>query len=175
MKPRWILIPITLPLPKDTLDGMSSNFADPNSYDFDGRAVFYHMGYFSAKHLGAGQFYLLTISDGAGQPLEGKETYRLTVPPNAPVKQYWSVTAYDRETHALIRDTSRSSRASNSPDVQKNADGFTDIYFGPKAPTGKETNWVPTDPQRGFELMFRAYGPQPEFFEKTWKLSDVGK
>lgn len=162
-----------LPLPKDTVDGMSSGFADPNSYDFDGRAVLYHMGYFSAKHLGAGQFYLLAINDSAGQPLDRKQTYRLTVSPNAPVKQYWSVTAYDRETHALIRDTSRSSRASNSPDVQKNADGSTDIYFGPKAPAGKESNWVPTDAQRGFELMFRAYGPKPEFFEKTWKLPDV--
>lgn len=162
-----------LPLPKDTVDGMSSGFADPNSYDFDGRAVLYHMGYFSAKHLGAGQFYLLAINDSAGQPLDRKQTYRLTVSPNAPVKQYWSVTAYDRETHALIRDTSRSSRASNSPDVQKNADGSTDIYFGPKAPAGKESNWVPTDAQRGFELVFRAYGPKPEFFEKTWKLPDV--
>ena len=40
--------------------------------------------------------------------------------------------------------------------MQKNADGSVDIYFGPKAPAGKESNWVPTDPERKFELMFRA-------------------
>jgi hypothetical protein len=128
--------------------------------------------YFSAKHLGAGQFYLMTLKDNGGQPFDGKKTYRLTVPPNAPVKLYWSATAYDRETHALIRDTSRSSRASNSPDLQKNADGSVDIYFGPKAPDGKESNWVPTA-GRNFEVLFRLYGPEKPFFDKTWKLSDV--
>jgi hypothetical protein len=41
------------------------------------------------------------------------------------------------------------------------------------SPTGKESNWVPTDPKRQFELLFRLYGPKKELFEKTWKLSDV--
>jgi hypothetical protein len=34
-------------------------------------------------------------------------------------------------------------------------------------------NWVPTDPQRGFELMFRLYGAKKEFFDKAWVLPDV--
>ena len=29
---------------------------------------------------------------------------------------------------------------------------------------------MPTDPKRGFELMFRAYAPKQGFFDKTWKL-----
>jgi hypothetical protein len=57
--------------------------------------------------------------------------------------------------------------------VQKNADGSTDVYFGPRAPAGKESNWVPTDPKRQFELLFRCYGPKKEFFDKVWKLPDV--
>jgi hypothetical protein len=68
---------------------------------------------------------------------------------------------------------SRASLASNDTKVQKNPDGWTDIYFGPKAPAGKEPNWVPTDPKRQFELLFRLYGPKKELFEKTWKLPDV--
>lgn len=167
---RW-----AVPIPKQTIEGMGSMFADPNSYAFDGRAVMYSIAYFSPKQLGAGQFYVLAIHDSAGQPLKGDTTYRLTVPPNAPLNQYWSVTAYDAHTHALIKNMERPSRASNSSDIQKNADGSTDIYFGPKAPTGKESNWVPTDPQRGFELLFRVYGPKPEFFEKKWQLKDVDK
>ena len=55
----------------------------------------------------------------------------------------------------------------------KNGDGSVDLYFGPKAPKGNDTNWVPTDPKRQFELMFRAYGPTKEFFDKKWVLSDV--
>lgn len=67
----------------------------------------------------------------------------------------------------------RASRASNSADIQKNADGSIEIYFGPKAPAGKQSNWIPTDPQRKFELMFRAYGPTEAFFEKQWRLPNV--
>ena len=162
-----------LPIAKDTGEGLQTGFADPNAYGTDGRAVIYHMAYFSAKHFGAGQFYLINLGDRAGKSLEGNKTYRLTVPPNAPVEQYWSVTVYDRETHALVRNMDRASRASNVSEVKKNADGSVDIYFGPKAPADKESNWVPTDPTRGFELMFRAYGPQKSFFEKTWKLPDA--
>jgi hypothetical protein len=92
-----------------------------------------------------------------------------------PVDLYWSVTTYDRQTHALIKNMSRASRASNVAEVQKNADGSVDIYFGPKPPTGKDVNWVPTDPQRKFELLFRIYGPKKEFFDKVWVLPDVEK
>jgi hypothetical protein len=162
-----------LPVPKETIDGLGSDFADPNEYGLDGRAVMYHMAYFSPKVFGGGQFYLVNISERDGKPLEGNKTYRLTVPPNAPVEQYWSVTVYDRETHAQVKNMDRASRASNDTTVQKNPDGSTDIYLGPTAPAGKESNWVPTDPKRQFELLFRLYGPKKELFEKTWKLPDV--
>jgi hypothetical protein len=38
-----------------------------------------------------------------------------------------------------------------------------------------DSNWVPTDPKRGFELMFRLYAPKKEFFDKVWVLPDVEK
>jgi hypothetical protein len=162
-----------LPVPQETIQGLSTGFADMNEYAIDGRAVMYHMAYFSMRHLGAGQFYLLNISDKTGKALEGNKTYRLRVPANAPVEQYWSVTAYDRETHALIRGMSRPSLASNDTTVQKNPDGSTDIYFGLAAPAAKGSNWVPTDPKRQFELLFRVYAPKKEFFDKVWKVPDV--
>ena len=164
-----------VPVPPETRDGLGNMFAAPNEYGLDGRAVMYHMAYFSPKVFGGGQFYLVNISDRDGKPLDGKKTYRLTVPPNAPIEQYWSATAYDRETHALIRGVGRPSLASNDTTVQKNSDGSVDIYFGPKAPAGKESNWVPTDPKRQFELLFRLYGPKKELFEKKWQLPDVEK
>jgi hypothetical protein len=97
------------------------------------------------------------------------------VPPNVPVEQYWSLTAYDRETHALIRNLDRASRASNAADVKKMPDGSVELFLGPKAPPGQETNWIPTDPARRFELMFRLYGPKQERFEKKWTLPDIEK
>ena len=155
---------------------VSSHYADPDSYPTDMRGVIYTLGYIGIKRLGTGQFYLLTPKAADGGPLDGANTYRLTVPPDAPVEQYWSVTAYDRQTHALIRNMDRASRASNAAEIQKNPDGSVDLYFGPNAPPGKETNWVPTDPLREFELMFRAYAPTQAFFEKkVWVLPDVEK
>ena len=97
------------------------------------------------------------------------------MPPNPPVKQYWSVTVYDRALHTLLRDVKRASRASNASDVQKNDDGSVDVYFGPEPPPGKESNWVPTKPGQGFEFIFRLYAPTETLFEKTWKLPDVEK
>jgi len=47
------------------------------------------------------------------------------------------------------------------------------IYIGPKAPDGMSANWLPTEPARRFDLMFRLYGPTAELFNKTWKLPDV--
>src|SRR5262245_1212791 len=137
---RW-----AVPASKEVAEGLPTFFANPNSYPTDGRGVTYAMAYFSAKHLGTGQFYLMTIKDKVRERLDGSNAYRLTVPANAPVKLYWSATVYDGATHALIRDTRWSSRGANTPGLQKNADGSVDLYFGPSAPAGKASNWVPTD------------------------------
>lgn len=152
-----------------------SGYTEPNLYPIDIRGMIYTFGFVGIKRLGTAQFYLITIKDKDGQPFHGGSNYKLNVPANPPVKLYWSATAYDRVTHALIRNMSRASRASNSTEVQKNADGSVDIYFGTKAPAGKENNWVPTDPNRDFEVMFRFYSPEKPLFDKTWKLNDIEK
>ena len=167
---RW-----TYPAPPEVVKAMSSGFTDANDYPIDSRGLVYSYAYVGIKHLGAGQFYSISIRDKDGDTFDGAKTYRLNVPPNVPVEQYWSVTAYDRERHALIKGMPRASRASNAAEVQKNADGSVDIYFGPKAPAGKESNWVPTDPARKFDLMARFYAPKKEFFDKVWKLPDAEK
>jgi hypothetical protein len=152
---------------------IQSDYAEADIYPVDARGLTYTYVFFSAKHLGAGQYYLMAINDKAGQPFNGATTYRLNVPANPPVTLYWSATIYDRATHALIRDMQWSSRASTTPGIQKNADGSVDVYFGPKAPAGKDSNWIPTDPNGKFEVLFRFYGPQKPLFDKTWKLPDI--
>ncbi len=159
----------------EAVDGQGTNYADRDHYAVDARGLTYTYGFIGIKRLGAAQFYLINIHDKDGKGYEGSQTYRMRVPANAPMEQYWSVTVYDRQTHALVRNMPRASRASNAADMQRNADGSIDVYFGPKAPAAKETNWVPTDPQRGFELMFRVYGPTKDFFDKKWVLPDVEK
>jgi hypothetical protein len=164
-----------LPANPEMLAGMQSFYANPDSYPIDGRGMTYSMAFFCPKRPAAGSYYLMTTRDKAGQPFEGSATYRLTVPPGVPVTPYWSVTAYDRTTHGLIRDVDRASRSSQIPNLQKNTDGSVDVFFGPKAPAGRESNWVPTKTDGDFEVLFRFYGPEQTLFEKTWKLPDIEK
>jgi hypothetical protein len=164
-----------LPATRELLDGMSTFFANPNSYPVDARGVTYSMAFFSPKHSGGGSFYLMTISDKNGQSFDGGSTYRLTVRPNAPVTQYWSATVYDRATHGLIRNLPSPSRSSQTPGLRKSPDDSVDIYFGPKVPPSGEANWVPTSADGKFEVLFRFYGPEKALFDKTWKLPDIEK
>ena len=165
---RW-----TYPAYHDLIKDAQEGYTNLDSYPVDHRGVAYSYAFIGVKRLGAGQFYLISIRDKDGNAFDGGKTYRLTVPPNPPVQQYWSVTAYDRQTHALVKGVSRASRSSQIPELQKNDDGSIDIFMGPKAPDGKDSNWIPTDPSREFELMFRAYAPTKALFDKTWVLPDV--
>lgn len=157
----------------EMIAAVQKDFNDPDRYPVDARGMTYTYAFVGIKRLGTGQFYLVALKDKDGNPFDGGKTYRLTVPPNPPVRQYWSLTAYDRVTHALIRDMPRASRSSQISEIQKNTDGSVDVFFGPSAPPGKDKNWVPTKPQHGFEIMFRAYAPTKVFFDKTWTLPDV--
>jgi hypothetical protein len=165
---RW-----ALPAMPDYLKASSDGFSDPTSYPLDSRGLAFTFAFFTPKHLGQGQSYLMTLKDKEGQNFDGSKSYRLAVPAVAPVSQYWSATVYDRATHGLIRGMARSGRGSQSPGLQKNSDGSVDLYFGAKAPAGKDSNWVPTNPSGQFEVLFRFYGPEKPLFDKTWKLPDV--
>ena len=167
---RW-----ALPASHALVEGQQTGYADPDTYPLDDRGLAFSYAFFSAKHLGTGQFYLMSIKDKGGLPFDGGTAYRLRVPAEAPVTQYWSVTVYDRVTHALIRDQPHSSRSSQTCGLQANPDGSVDIYFGPGAPAGREPNWIPTTAGGGFEVLVRFYGPEKPLFDKTWRLPDIEK
>jgi hypothetical protein len=164
-----------VPASPELMETAPTFYEAANAYSVDARGLLDYWAFTTVKHLGAGQFYLMAIRDKAGTALDGSKDYRLTVPANAPATQYWSAVVYDRATHALIRNAPRLSRSSQNPDLQKNADGSVDVYFGPKAPPEKQTNWIPTNPGGKFEVLFRVYGPQKPLFDKTWKLPDIEK
>ena len=60
-------------------------------------------------------------------------------------------------------------------DLDINEDGSVDIYFGPKAPRGKEKNWIPTNAGEGWFSYFRLYGPTQDHFDLKWVLPDIEK
>ncbi|MEI5583538.1 MULTISPECIES: DUF1254 domain-containing protein [unclassified Agromyces] len=165
---RWA-VPIEPAYLRATADG----FSGPDAYPIDARAVPFHFGFFSARHLGTGQFYLMSISDAPGNPLDGGRRYTLTVPADPPVEAFWSATAYDRETHTLIRDTPWSSRSSGTPGLRTDGDGSVTLTFGPERPDDGDVNWIPTRAGADFEVLFRFYQPTPALREKTWTLPDL--
>jgi len=165
---RWFF-----PVHKDFSNNVLHDFKVPDTYPLDNRGMIYSIAFFSAKHVGESQFYLLDTRDKAGNVLDGGKNYKLTMPGNVPVNQYWSVTVYDRATHGFIKKLDRQGRSSQSSGLQVNADGSVDIYFGPRAPVGKEPNWVATMAGGKFELMARFYGIKQEFFTKEWVMNDV--
>jgi len=167
---RWFF-----PITEEMHQSVMSFFHTPDSYPVDARGTAYTLAFFSGKHVGEAQYYLMTTSDSSGKPLEGNASYRLRVPPNVPVTQYWSMTVYNRATHTFIREARWVGRSSQTPGLHKNADGSVDIFFGPTPPASGDTNWVPTDPHGRFEVLARFYGPEKPLFDKTWQLPDVEK
>lgn len=136
---------------------------------------------FVPKKLGGGTFYLMDSRDSAGQLFEGQATYRLRVPAVVPAKDFWSAIVYDMDTKAFVCagpcDTAGNQVGLSSfdkPMMKQNGDGSVDIYFGPNAPAGFEKNWV-TTAGKSFFLIFRLYGPEKTFFDKSWRLPDVEK
>ena len=125
------------------------------------------------KHIGAGSQYLWTPRDGSGAFLDGGKSYRLRIPANIPVKNFWSVVAYDADSRSILRNDQLFPSVSTYTNPGANADGSIDIYFGPKAPQAKETNWIQTTPGKGWFTLFRFYGPLEPFFDKTWKPDDI--
>jgi Protein of unknown function (DUF1214) len=82
----------------------------------------------------------------------------------------WQIAGKAEVIH--LSETGSGTGARGSPRLPL-ADGTIDIYFGPTAPQGLESNWLPTG--EDFFLVFRLYGPEPALFNKTWTLADVEK
>ncbi|WP_145433121.1 DUF1254 domain-containing protein [Lacipirellula limnantheis] len=169
-------------------DGTHWHFAlviDPSQraefYDqLDGRASWFYEAVTTSSGMvtktpGVGQVYLGTYKDKDGDWLDGAKSYRLRVPANAPVEQFWSMTVYDVGARCLIDNPSQQADRSSRMDLKTNDDGSVDLYVGPKAPTGQEGNWVETVPGRAWFSYFRLYGPKKEHFDGSWVLPDFEK
>ncbi len=145
----------------------------PSYYDYHARGALFYAIITSIKNYGTSTFYLDCAETADGEWLDGSKNYKLVMPPNVPVRDFWAITTYDLETASYIRNMKKSSIDSQMKEVKKNADGSVDIYFGPKPPKGKESNWLPTDPKRRFFLLARFYGPEPDLFNGSFELNNI--
>ena len=114
------------------------------------------------------------MRDSQGEYLDGARNYRLTLPPDIPESRFWSIMVHDRQTRSMLQtDQPHPSLGSQSGTVEQNADGSTDLYFGPEAPAGKDHNWIQTIPGKGWWPILRLYSPLKSFFDKTWQPSEI--
>ena len=145
----------------------------PNYFGVDSRAIGLYQYFCPMVKAGTGSFYFGAFFDRSGKPLEGGSNYRLHVPANVPVKEFWSITVYSLKTSSFFFNSTRLTLGSLDKDLKKNADGSVDIYIGPKPPAGQESNWLFTPAGQKWFPWFRVYGPEPSILDKSWKLPDI--
>jgi hypothetical protein len=160
--------------------GGSHEFLTNGARNLDARILFHFTAIcvtpaMVLKMVGAGSQYLCAYVDANGDYLDGSQTYKLHLPPNIPINNFWSVTLYDPDTRSLLKTGQPKPSVNSFDEPETNADGSIDIYFGPSAPSGKEKNWVQTDPGKGWFTYTRLYGPLQPFFDQTWKPDDILK
>ena len=116
------------------------------------------------------------LSFPSGALLSGDHAYKLSVPANVPARDFWSVIVYGKETKAFVyNDIDRVGLSSYDVDaLQLSEDGSVNLYFGEISPGGKESNWIPTAGD-DFFLLFRLYGPEEAYFDKSFELPDIEK
>lgn len=124
---------------------------------------------------GWGQVYMGGYKDSDGDWLDGANNYMLHVPAKAPAKLFWAMTLYDVSTRAIIQNKVKRAGVNSRMKLQTNDDGSMDLYFGPEAPKGKETNWIQTTPDKAWFAYFRLYSPEQPFLDQSWVLPDIKK
>jgi len=124
---------------------------------------------------GKGAKYMIAFTDGEGGNLSGGSSYRLNLPSNIPAANFWSVTLYEAENASGLANGQPFPSLGSRDKPAQNADGSTDLYFAPKAPQGKESNWLATVPGKGYFAILRLYGPTEAAINKSWKPGDIQK
>jgi len=133
--------------------------------NIDARAQYFYMATFNSpamvwKLIGRGSQYAWGYLDSEGRYLDGGKSYKLNLLGDAPAERFMSVVVYDSQTRSMLQTDQPYPNKNNKRDkLLTNNDGSIDIYFGPEAPEGKESNWIQTVPEKGWFCLLRLYSP----------------
>lgn len=172
--------------PDDPNSVWSTAFANKNtSFEADGtmgldaRVLYYFNAggvtpAMAATRAGEGSDYGLAVLDANKQPFDGSKSYRLHLPKDVPVNDFWAVTIYDTQTRSQLQTGQPFPTIGSQTDgMTSNADGSYDVYFAPEAPKGKEGNWLQTVPGKSWFTILRMYGPLEPWINKTWRPGEI--
>lgn len=153
-------------------------FLTENYEEVEERARVWHelVGHFlfdmSKAPVGTGQFSMVGYTDSKGEHFMGENTYRLNVPADVPVSNFWQIPIYEIKTRSMIITDQNKYAFTGYEGLKRNEDNSVDLYFGPEAPEGFEDNWIKTIPGEGWFTLPRLYGPLKAATDQTWRWND---
>ena len=157
----------------------NTSFEADGAMNLDARVLFYYNAggvtpAMAVTRAGAGSDYALGMLDSNNQPFDGSKTYKLHLPPDVPVNNFWAVTMYDTQTRTQLQTGQLfPTVGSQTEGMKKNADGSYDVYFAPEAPKGMEGNWLQSVPGKSWFVILRMYGPLEPWINKTWRPGNI--
>jgi len=152
-------------------DGQSMNTDARVSFHYPYTAVTPAM---AAPREGKGSDYGIAYVDAEKQPFDGSKTYKLEIPANPPVANFWAITVYDPQTRSMLQNSQEyPSVSGNDSGLRQNDDGSYTVYFGPEAPRGFSDNWIETIPGKGWFVILRMYSPLKPWIDQTWRPGEV--
>ena len=157
----------------------NTSFEADGTMNLDARVLFYFNAggvtpAMAVTRAGAGSDYALANLDADKNAFDGAKTYRLHLPPNVPVNDFWAVTLYDTQTRSQLQTSQRfPTVGSQTKGMKRNADGSYDVYFAPDAPHGQGGNCLQTVPGKSWFCILRMYGPLEPWIDKSWRPSEI--
>ena len=157
----------------------NTSFQADGAMGLDARVLYYFNAggvtpAMATTYAGAGSDYALATLDANQQAFDGSKTYKLHLPKDVPVNDFWAVTIYDTQTRSQLQTSQQfPTIGSQTEGMTKNADGSYDLYFAPEAPAGKKGNWLQTVPGKSWFTILRMYGPLEPWINKTWRPGEI--
>jgi hypothetical protein len=146
----------------------------------DARTLFFYFATvntpaMAVEMIGKGSQYAYINKDSGRSFLDGANVYRLRIPPDVPVTDFWSVVIYDPQTRSELQTSQQfPSKNSERSDLHVNEDGYVDLYFGPEQPPESHpNNWIQSIAGKGWFALIRLYGPLAPWFDKSWRPGEI--
>jgi hypothetical protein len=123
---------------------------------------------------GIGSQYIYAMRDSQGEYFDGGRNYRLTLRPDIPESRFWSVILYDRQTRSMLQTDQHLPAWAASPAPSRATPmARPTSTSGPRLPRARPNNWLQTVPGKGWWTILRLYNPEANFFDKTWRPSEI--